>query len=1579
MTEQHHMPDIDHGIEALTETTTPAELMRRRGQKTKLRTINKNKLRQWMEQAIAQTRAGREDEFDDREKEELLEKTQQQLEELMARAAHAEAAVQEREVRDAALQEEIETLRSRAADAESTEELNQALATIETLTRQREEAQNEADELRADLYQVQDQLNEKMTLLQTTIDEKDRLKTTMQELMIRAGELNNGVLGLDNEYYAGRHQTENELPEDAEQNEIFYHDYAVGAKIIETLSQDLRQLRSITTGDEDRGSQPQLLAADLELLEQLKQGGLHAEDVQEPVAGLIEALEGAREEALAQAASAPNVMGIGVNQQIISEVPDAEGDNAEVLAGATRVVRELAAAFASSKGQLQALKALADEADEARQVSDEDLHELVQANHRLIRAIVAQAERLELGVPDSLTMEDIPANERSAAGEALVAQFAARRPSQTVAASDESGVREAASASEAEPVSAEAERELARQLLEAVRGDEDLAENDHVADLAMALESDEQVPELADSCRQTIALLGERRQQLADELAQARTELEELRSQASGDKAPTEAMDAGASDSEEHPRLPALDSAEAATSALDEARQRLAELERERDEAVQERDEMAESGREVIQQLNQQKAARDLEIDQLRARVTALDHLNRAYIDAVTDMAQSAHQAVSEHAGEVDEAQLPAATTVLEQALESMPGDDDVPLSEDAAERMISATRTLTEAFKADYDQALGARADIAAGGKEVIEVLNQQKARLLEENQILFKDVEQAEAARNQAEGEARELAERVVALASEQADDEQLQEMVADLEASLSDDAVQGGDEPSYAVGAKKILESMRQVSDRRVRERLTELEAQLAQDQERLQTLGAEREQLQTQADQLHEQLAAAQGTRDSLQAELAELQQQGSQAQAAQTAVGETQEQLQQAEQERQVLAQQLAQAEAQRQELEDRLAQTEAARVEYEAQHTADQAVLQERADQREALQQAQDEAAQYSQQLEVAAKAAEAAEAKLEQAQVEIAELRETQEWERAQVEAAQASSGELEQRVVQAEQQVQQAQQQLDETAAEAATLRQQVEQLQADSEQVRGRAQESSAEVANLRERLDVAQRASEEAEESLQALQAEHQTARIERDRQREDIETELADLRVRAEEQDDRQEQLAEQLQAARVASEAQQQRATELDQECQRLREQLSEDQQALQNTREELETQVATANSAAAEQAGLQEQLQTAQDQLAELDALPAQLQAAQDQLAELDALPAQVRELTQSLQREQERAAELEPLTAQLAELEGSLRTERERVAELEPLPEQLRDLQADLERSRELIDELQQTESELRAGRQAMDEELAGLVAEKSRLDEELSAASAERDRFRILLREARAALEEYRVRDSETTGFRNEHVDELRKRLQRVQEEYDDAQVRFGTDLESLRIENTALLNRIEEQQQSIGSRDQQILDLKNQFDEIGDVRIDNKSLQAQVDNLAGEVESMQRRNQELEQQLDDLGRDSSRATGLREELDHLQSEREDLLSRVRSLEDDLAIERGRVGGLQEARDQLRESFDRERGRLQQSLREERQAHDEAMEQLRRLKSEVAGLQARVRSLTSTDDDFDLGQDG
>ncbi|MEK7416098.1 MAG: hypothetical protein AAB263_22570, partial [Planctomycetota bacterium] len=158
------------------------------------------------------------------------------------------------------------------------------------------------------------------------------------------------------------------------QDESFYHDFDVGAKVIATLQTDLERLRGITKQQAEEGAKPKLLEADLAMLEQLKSGSLSAVDVAAPVAGLIEALDGARAEAEAFEEQVAAATGAS-NQQTLTELPDAQGDAAAVLAGATTVVRELAASLARNQKRITALKSMADESDEARHSTEEELEQ----------------------------------------------------------------------------------------------------------------------------------------------------------------------------------------------------------------------------------------------------------------------------------------------------------------------------------------------------------------------------------------------------------------------------------------------------------------------------------------------------------------------------------------------------------------------------------------------------------------------------------------------------------------------------------------------------------------------------------------------------------------------------------------------------------------------------------------------------------------------------------------------------------------------------------------------------------------------------------------------------------------------------------------------------------------------------------------------------------------------------------------------------------------------------------------------------------------------------------------------------
>jgi chromosome segregation ATPase len=393
--------DLASGLQNLGETTTAAELVRRAGQTKRVKVISERKLMEWILSLLKQHMAGKEDAFSDEEKSELLRKTQKELEKRILREQAAEA---ER----ARVQAELQAAMANLSNKELSEgDYQQAL---DALRAKLDSAEQTNQDLQQDNFEIQDQLQEKMAMLSTTLAEKDRLRDTVRQQMVHSGDLIGGVLGIDNQFYGGRHQEENPVPEDAGQDEQFYHDFSTGAKVITTLSSDLERLRGIaktgemravpseTPAGDDSGAHG-LLASDLKLLEELKAGNLHAVDVAMPVAGLVEALEGGRHEAENLEATVAAFTHNNSQQAVFTSLPDPNGPPAEVIAGATVVARELASELARSRQRLTALKQIADEAEQERGVVEGELEQLRAAYNRVLGALQTRANDDQIEVP----------------------------------------------------------------------------------------------------------------------------------------------------------------------------------------------------------------------------------------------------------------------------------------------------------------------------------------------------------------------------------------------------------------------------------------------------------------------------------------------------------------------------------------------------------------------------------------------------------------------------------------------------------------------------------------------------------------------------------------------------------------------------------------------------------------------------------------------------------------------------------------------------------------------------------------------------------------------------------------------------------------------------------------------------------------------------------------------------------------------------------------------------------------------------------------------------------------------------
>lgn len=410
------MPDLAFSLNQLGEETTAAELLRARGQTKKIKVISEKKLMDWILALLQHNLAGKADAFSDEEKQELVAQAQAEIAKRMKLEKELD---NEKDRRASELRQAQEKL---ANSQKSTADYEAAIAAYKTQLEQRDKT---IEDLQQDNFDLQDELNQKIALLRTTIDEKDRdkekLQHSLRNQMVRSTGLLEGVIGLDNDYYGGRHQSENPVPESAAQEEQFYHDFDVGSSIMQTLGKDLSRLRGIAKGTGE-AQQDGLLEADLALLAQLKSGSLSALDVAQPVAGLVEASESARQEALALERANLEAIG-GRGGSTVSAVPDDQGKPAEVIAGVTQVMREIGALLIRERARLGALKSMADEADSARNAGESELESMRAAYDQLVQGLTKKAISADLAVPDDLADASIAPARRVASAQALLDQL----------------------------------------------------------------------------------------------------------------------------------------------------------------------------------------------------------------------------------------------------------------------------------------------------------------------------------------------------------------------------------------------------------------------------------------------------------------------------------------------------------------------------------------------------------------------------------------------------------------------------------------------------------------------------------------------------------------------------------------------------------------------------------------------------------------------------------------------------------------------------------------------------------------------------------------------------------------------------------------------------------------------------------------------------------------------------------------------------------------------------------------------------------------------------------------------------
>ena len=282
-------------LDKLTKTTTAGELLKKRGQTKKLRTINKKDLKNFIAEevskavdaAVAGTEAADED------KARIRGEAEERVQDRLKSAQDLQRKVAEREAQNQELRQQMDALAAQHSDDDKLAEmLKRMQAENDELRQNYEDAQGNVDVLEHELESLQQ-------MYQTSIGQKDQANVTLRQNVLRTADLVQVFLALDQDFYGGRHQAENEPVETDDDDPLadFFHDFATVSAIATSLQSDLQKLREISQQSQDNtveehadtaGAGAGLLAEDLALLARLKAGAVNDLDLFDPVGTLAQ-------------------------------------------------------------------------------------------------------------------------------------------------------------------------------------------------------------------------------------------------------------------------------------------------------------------------------------------------------------------------------------------------------------------------------------------------------------------------------------------------------------------------------------------------------------------------------------------------------------------------------------------------------------------------------------------------------------------------------------------------------------------------------------------------------------------------------------------------------------------------------------------------------------------------------------------------------------------------------------------------------------------------------------------------------------------------------------------------------------------------------------------------------------------------------------------------------------------------------------------------------------------------------------------------------------------------------------------
>jgi chromosome segregation ATPase len=221
----------------------------------------------------------------------------------------------------------------------------------------------------------------------------------------------------------------------------------------------------------------------------------------------------------------------------------------------------------------------------------------------------------------------------------------------------------------------------------------------------------------------------------------------------------------------------------------------------------------------------------------------------------------------------------------------------------------------------------------------------------------------------------------------------------------------------------------------------------------------------------------------------------------------------------------------------------------------------------------------------------------------------------------------------------------------------------------------------------------------------------------------------------------------------------------------------------------------------------------------------------------------------------------------------------------------------------------------------------------------------------------------RQTKAELEETRAREEETSGSLGSELEDLRKRLASEQSARRNTEQESQDSHEEMEAELATMQARAAEIEKGLEERDQRILELQAQLEDAGDESARVVELEDRLAALSAERDAARAKVGSLEAEL----ADQTDVGILQRELDQALGERDRLVEKLRDSEKVKADAAGALASLKSTNTSLQK-------KLEAALTKQRhdgeslQARIDALtEENRRMKEQLAGLNARVRTLT------------